>query len=106
MKLIGLTGGIGSGKSTIADIFFTLGIPVYESDTRAKALMENDPDVKEAIIELLGAESYSEKNTLNRSWIASLVFSDEKKLDALNAIVHPAVYKDGKVVWLLLTGKN
>ena len=71
MKLIGLTGGIGSGKSTVAGLFRTLGIPVYESDARAKLLMNSDNIVREQIIHLFGPEAYSNDQELNRSWIAS-----------------------------------
>lgn len=94
MNLIGLTGGIGSGKSTVASIFSTLGIPVYDSDYRAKYLMNSEEDLKEKIINLFGNEAYSPENELNRPYIASLVFSDPTQLEKLNAVVHPAVYKD------------
>jgi len=94
MRIIGLTGGIGSGKSTIAGIFKTLGIPVYESDYRAKELMTTDEELKKRILALLGDEAYNVDGHLNRSWIAHLVFADRSKLDLLNEIVHPAVYQD------------
>ncbi len=94
MNLIGLTGGIGSGKSTVASIFRTLGIPVYDSDLRAKYLMNSNPDLSKKIIALFGAEAYSSPQELNRSLIASRVFKDKTLLDKLDAIVHPAVYKD------------
>jgi dephospho-CoA kinase len=96
MKLIGLTGGIGSGKSTVAGIFKTLGIPVYESDVRAKYLMNEDKEVREQIKRLLGNEAYIRDKELNRSWVASKVFSETLLLQKLNAIVHPAVYEDLK----------
>src|SRR5688572_19448536 len=96
MILIGLTGGIGSGKSTVAGMFRTLGIPVYESDSRAKFLMERDTEVKAMIKQLLGDEAYLADQSLNRSWIASKVFNDQQKLDLLNSIVHPAVFDDLK----------
>ncbi len=94
MNLIGLTGGIGSGKSTVASIFRTLGIPVYESDPRAKYLMNSNSVIRKKITDLFGAEAYSSPQELNRSFIASLVFKDKALLDKLNAIVHPAVYQD------------
>lgn len=94
MKLIGLTGGIGSGKSTVAEIFKTLGIPVYESDSRAKELMGTDANVRTRIIDLLGPEAYDHNNNIDRAWIASQVFSDSQKLEKLNGIVHPAVFAD------------
>ncbi len=94
MKLIGLTGGIGSGKSTVASLFITLGIPVFESDERAKYLMINDPIIRENILMLFGMEAYIPNNELNRAWIASRVFTNEKLLNQLNGIIHPAVYSD------------
>jgi dephospho-CoA kinase len=94
MKLIGLTGGIGSGKSTVAGLFRTLGIPVYESDVQAKSLMNEDNEVREQILHLFGNEAYTDDQHLNRSWLASKAFADPGLLKQLNAIVHPAVYKD------------
>ena len=94
MKLIGLTGGIGSGKSTVASIFMTLGIPVYITDKAGKELMHSDPEVKAQIIALLGHDAYTAEGMLNSGWIASQVFPDPALLDQLNAIVHPAVARD------------
>ncbi len=88
--LVGLTGGIGSGKSTVAQFFRDLGVPVYDSDKEAKSLMVNSPELKSAIIDLLGDNAYTRK-TLNRSYIAELVFKDAGLLQKLNKIVHPAV---------------
>ena len=93
-NLIGLTGGMGAGKSTVAKLFMTLGIPVYDSDVRAKDLMTQDENLRRQIINLLGAEAYLADRSLNRSWIAAQVFSEPSKLDKLNAIVHPAVFND------------
>ncbi len=90
MKLIGLTGGIGSGKSTVAKMFVALGVPVYNSDAEAKLLMGNSKIIKKAIVELFGNEAYLEGD-LNREFIAKKVFSDKEALSQLNAIVHPAV---------------
>lgn len=90
--IVGLTGGIGSGKSTVAKMFVELGIPVYNSDVEAKKLMVTSSEVKMAITELLGKEAYDE-NTLNRSYIANKVFKDIELLEKLNEIVHPAVGK-------------
>jgi dephospho-CoA kinase len=94
MKLIGLTGGIGSGKSTVAGLFRTLGIPVYESDQRAKALMQTNHQVKNEIIALFGPEAYDAEMILNRAWIASKAFTNPTLLKQLNDIVHPAVFQD------------
>ncbi len=90
MKIVGLTGGIGSGKTTVAQMFKDLGVPVYNSDIEAKALMHNSKVVREGILELLGETAYK-KGKLNRAYIANKVFNDDKLLKALNSIVHPAV---------------
>lgn len=86
--IIGLTGGIGSGKSTVAKIFAQLGIPVLDADATAKAIMNEDRSVKTKLIELFGEDAYKE-NQLNRPYIAQLVFEDAFKLQQLNAIIHP-----------------
>lgn len=91
--IVGLTGGIGSGKSTVAEFFRELGVPVYNSDYKAKKIMHEDSKVKAKILNLFGEKAYS-NNELNRRFIASEVFSNKKKLNALNAIVHPAVRAD------------
>ena len=88
--LIGITGGIGSGKSLISSMFSKLGLPVYDADTRAKWLMANGPNIKSQLIELLGPESYNEQG-LNRPFIARKSFNNEKILARLNEIVHPEV---------------
>ncbi|MEP2058782.1 MAG: dephospho-CoA kinase [Maribacter litoralis] len=93
MKYVGLTGGIGSGKSTVAKMFIQLGVPVYNSDERAKHLMNNSTDIKKRLVELLGKESYKE-GQLNRAFIAKKVFNDTELLAQLNAIVHPVVRED------------
>ncbi len=90
MKLIGLTGGIGSGKSTVAKMFEALGVPVYNSDTEAKLLMVSSKKIKNAIIALFGEEAYQDGH-LNRDLIAEKVFTNKNLLTQLNAIVHPAV---------------
>ncbi|MDZ4747807.1 MAG: dephospho-CoA kinase [Saprospiraceae bacterium] len=94
MNLIGLTGGIGSGKSTVADLFRILAIPVYESDQRAKALMETNDQLRDEIIGLFGPEAYDAEMRLNRAWISSKAFTNPTTLKRLNDIVHPAVFKD------------
>ncbi|WP_437369007.1 dephospho-CoA kinase [Maribacter litoralis] len=93
MKYVGLTGGIGSGKSTVAKMFMQLGVPVYNSDGRAKHLMNNSIDIKKRLVEFLGKESYKE-GQLNRTFIAKKVFNDTELLAQLNAIVHPVVRED------------
>jgi dephospho-CoA kinase len=93
-KLVGITGGIGSGKSTVAKFFSILGIPVYYADDRAKWLMANDQELKNKIRAAFGQESYLEDGSLNRTFLASQVFSDEEKVKSINALVHPAVKMD------------
>jgi dephospho-CoA kinase len=93
MRLVGLTGGIGSGKTTVAQFFTALGVPVYNSDTEAKKLMETSHEVKTAIKKLLGDEAYQGER-LNRTYISQRVFNDKPLLDKLNGIVHPAVRTD------------
>lgn len=95
MLQIGLTGGIGSGKSTIAKVFETLGIPVYYADDASKKLMNEDKELKKQIIRHFGDASYTD-NQLNRSYIASVVFADKTKLELLNNLVHPATIRDAK----------
>ncbi|WP_298503273.1 dephospho-CoA kinase [uncultured Maribacter sp.] len=93
MIIVGLTGGIGSGKTTVGKLFQTLGVPVYNSDQQAKELMQNSKHLIKKIKSLLGEESYVDKR-LNRSFIAQKVFRDKELLHKLNAIVHPAVRED------------
>ena len=93
MLKVGITGGIGSGKTTIAEVFMQLDIPVYPSDLRAKELMSEDFKLRQAIVGLFGNEAYVSEN-LNRAFIASKVFSDQTLLQKLNELVHPAVKKD------------
>jgi len=92
---LGLTGGIGSGKSTVAQIFEVLGIPVYNADISAKKIMNEDKGLRSSIINIFGEQAY-ENNILNRKYISSIVFSDPAKLQQLNALVHPATKKDGE----------
>jgi dephospho-CoA kinase len=95
MLKVGLTGGIGSGKSTVAHIFGVLGVPVYYADDAAKRLMEQDENLKEKISRFFGKNSYSGEK-LNREYLASAVFNNEEKLAQLNKIVHPAVIADAQ----------
>lgn len=93
MLKIGLTGGIGSGKTTVAKVFKQLGIPVYASDDRAKALMMEDVALRSALGLQFGEKTFLD-GVLNRSYIASVVFSNKKALEQLNDLVHPAVEAD------------
>ncbi|MHA4807629.1 dephospho-CoA kinase [Flavitalea flava] len=97
MLRVGLTGGIGSGKSTIAGIFVVLGIPVSNADQEAKRVMNTDPDLRQQIIRHFGPEAYNDKG-LNRSWLASQVFTDQHrdKLELLNSLVHPVTIREGE----------
>ena len=93
MKKIGLTGGIGSGKSTIAHIFEVLNIPVYYADDASKRLLNEDEELKNKIINAFGEGAYS-NGKLNREYLSDQVFNDSEKLNLLNSIVHPATIKD------------
>ena len=93
MKIVGLTGGIGSGKSVILKVFSSYGVPCYKSDNRAKELMQKSPELIRQIKVLFGEDIYQDKK-LNRSKLADIVFDDKKKLKSLNALVHPLVNKD------------
>ena len=88
--VVGLTGGIGSGKTYIASLFEKLGVPIYISDLEAKKIMVTQPEVIKAVIEIFGKKAYID-GQLNRKFIASQVFTKKEKLEQLNAIVHPAV---------------
>lgn len=94
MLKIGLTGGIGSGKSIVAKAFGMLGIPVYISDIEAKRLINTDVDVQKQISNRFGNTVYEASGELNRKRLADLIFSDSKALKDINEIVHPAVRKD------------
>ncbi len=92
MKKIGLTGGIGSGKTTVAEVFRRLGAPVFMSDDVARQLQEENAEVKGGMQELFGEDIYRD-GKLDREKVAGIVFADKKKLEQLNALVHPAVAK-------------
>lgn len=94
MQKVGLTGGIGSGKSAVATLLRLIGVPVYDADSRAKSLMTSLPELRDALTSLLGAEAFHPDDTLNRRFIASRVFSDDALLARLNTTVHPYVHKD------------
>ena len=93
MIVVGLTGGIGSGKSTIAAMFRELGVPVYNSDERAKLLMNTSKKIRKQLVELLGKKAFLD-DKLNKTFIAKKVFNDADLLEQLNHIVHPIVRKD------------
>ncbi|MCD0456770.1 dephospho-CoA kinase [Chryseobacterium sp. LC2016-27] len=93
-KIIGLTGGIGSGKTTVAKFIEEFGFPVYYSDDRAKDIVNDNDDLKVKIKELLGAESYDEDGFYNRKFVAEKVFNNKDLLQSLNEIIHPAVRLD------------
>lgn len=94
MIKVGITGGIGSGKSTIAHLYEMMGYPVYYADTRAKWLMNNDPIIKSELIATFGKAIYPDQ--LDRKALADIVFSDSEALEKLNNITHPAVGRDLK----------
>ncbi len=95
MLKVGLTGGIGAGKSTVAHIFEVLGIPVYHADQEAKRLMQTNPSLIEKIKIAFSEKAYAE-GILDRKFLSSLVFNDNQKLEMLNSIVHPFTIQDGK----------
>lgn len=100
MLKIGITGSIGSGKTTVCKILETMGVPVYYADGRGKYLLQNNKDVRSKVIAIFGAEIYGEQNKFNSAALAEIVFKDPSKLSALEAIVHPAVFNDFKE-WVL-----
>ena len=95
MLKIGITGGIGSGKSIVSSIFKVLGIPVFDADAQAKNIMQTDDELKAAVIDLFGDASYHQ-GQLNRKYIAEIVFKDPAQLEKLNALVHPATIRAGE----------
>ena len=93
-KIFGLTGGIGSGKTSVAEMLENMGYSVYYSDSRAKDLVNESAYLKSKIIGLLGEESYNKEGLYDRKYVANVVFHDPEKLESLNAIIHPAVKSD------------
>lgn len=93
MVKIGITGGIGSGKTTVCRVFELLGIPVFYADYQARQLMQTDPLLVKDILKAFGAESYSAEGQLNRKYLAETVFGNVSKLNLLNSLVHPAVFR-------------
>ncbi len=99
-KIIGLTGGIGSGKTTVAHIIEKMGFPVYYSDDRAKSIVNDSEDLKQKIIQLLGNDAYDGNGLYDRKFVGNLVFNNTELLNQLNGIIHPAVAQDFKN-WIL-----
>jgi len=95
MLKVGLTGGIGSGKTTVAQIFEVLSIPVYYADPAARDLMNKDPELRKKIITSFGEDAYK-NGELNRAYLGSVVFKDSEKLSLLNSIVHPVTIRDSE----------
>ncbi|MFT4062494.1 MAG: dephospho-CoA kinase [Edaphocola sp.] len=95
MLKVGLTGGIGSGKSLVAQMFALLGVPVFDADDAAKFLMDNDLALKTAISHILGKEAYT-NGRLNRPFVASVIFADKEKKEAYTGLVHPATIRYGR----------
>lgn len=93
-KIVGLTGGIGSGKTTVAGFFRDFGVPVYIADSESRKIMETSTEVRKGIVALLGEKAYNKDKHPDRAYISSKVFKDEKLLEALNQIIHPKVRAD------------
>jgi dephospho-CoA kinase len=98
MLKVGITGGIGSGKSVVSRMLMVLGIPVYFADEAARKLMNNDVVLRQQIIAHFGCDAYNEQG-LNRAWLAAQVFHSEEKIQELNSLVHPAVFADA-AAWI------
>ena len=91
---VGVTGGIGAGKSVVCRIFSCLGISIYEADQRANGLADHDPAIRQEVVALLGPDSYTSEGAYNRKYVASRVFSEPILLQKLNQIIHPRVFAD------------
>ncbi|MEI7523168.1 MAG: dephospho-CoA kinase [Mariniphaga sp.] len=91
MRKIGITGGIGSGKTTVCEIFKLLGIPIFHADQEAKYLQNNDLIIKNQIIKLFGEDIYTSEEILDRQKLATIIFNNKQALFAINEIIHPAV---------------
>jgi len=99
MKKVAITGGIGSGKTYISNMFAELGVPIYDSDSRAKKIINSNIQVKKSIISAFGLNCFN-GSILDRRYISNLIFNDRSKLKLINSIVHPFVYMDYNC-WLL-----
>ncbi len=104
MIKVAVTGGIGSGKSTLCGAFSRAGIPIYNTDIEAKRLMTEDAKLRQAITNEFSDEAYNDQG-LNRQYLSSVVFSDPQKLTILNSIVHPAVMRDFEM-WSMMHSEN
>ncbi len=104
MIKIAITGGIGSGKSTLCDAFSRAGIPIYNADVEAKRLMMENTKLRTQITTAFGEDAYNEEG-LNRKYISAMVFADSEKLSTLNSIVHPAVMRDFEM-WSAMHAEN
>lgn len=94
MLTVGITGGIGSGKSTVCRVFRILGIPVFQADNVARRLQDEDPDIRRKLIEYFGTDIYTEDQLLNRKKLAGIIFNSPADLQRVNHLVHPAVYQE------------
>jgi dephospho-CoA kinase len=95
MKILGLTGGIGSGKTVVAETLRIMGVPVYNSDVRSKVLCDTDEELKRYLIDFFGPEIYV-NGQMDRSYMSKRIFNDERTLKVVNALIHPAVERDFK----------
>ncbi|MEM6629949.1 MAG: dephospho-CoA kinase [Bacteroidota bacterium] len=93
LQIVGITGGIGSGKTTVCEVFNKLGYQIFSADSEAKKVMVSDVELVAEIKGLLGEAAYFPDGNLNRKWIGQQVFTDETKLQALNGLVHPATHR-------------
>jgi dephospho-CoA kinase len=96
MLTIGITGGIGSGKSTVCRVFRVLGAPVFQADLVARKLQDEDPEIRDRLIELFGPEIYPENGLLNRKKLAEIIFNNQLLLEKVNNLIHPAVHREFK----------
>jgi len=96
---IGITGGIGSGKSTVCKIFKLLGVPVFEADLVAKALINSDAEIRNGLIQFFGKDIYSSDNKINRKMLANLIFNDDLLMEKVNRLVHPVV-RNKYLIWI------
>lgn len=91
---LAITGNIGSGKSVVSRMLAIMGVPVYDCDSRAKALMHSDKVIKEGLLRMFGSECYCSDGSLNREWLAARMFTDPVNVQRVNALVHPRVKED------------